>query len=170
MAADAGQDASPPGVLLFSYHRAIAPMMWVLFGLICIEAAVTHFLIALWNVPIAIFLSVISLATAAWLIFFLRSLRKHPLRLSSDGLVWPVGSMRAVIVPLSQIRERVEQWTLDGIRRDGLFNAALIAHPNIVLSLDPPICTRRRTIRYLAHRLDDPQAFNAALDALMPRP
>ncbi|WP_235523548.1 hypothetical protein [Sphingobium sp. Leaf26] len=68
MTADAGQDDNPPGVLLFSYDRAIAPMMWVVFGLICIEAGVTHFVDALWNGPVAIFLSVLSLASVAWLV------------------------------------------------------------------------------------------------------
>ncbi|WP_235523547.1 hypothetical protein [Sphingobium sp. Leaf26] len=73
--------------------------------------------------------------------------------------------MRAVRVSLAQTQRRVNQWTLEAIRRDAMFNAALIAHPDIVLALDPPIFLRRRT---LAHRRDDPQAFNAALDALLP--
>lgn len=163
----AGPDDDPPGVIRFSYYRAIAPMMWVLLGLVCIEAAVTHFLIALWSGSIALLLSVFSLATLLWLILFIRSLRFRPVVIWRDGLIWPVGSLRAVTVPLEQVRQRVDQWTLDAIRQEGVFNAALIAHPNIVIELDPPLLHGRRAIRYLAHKLDDPQAFNAALDALL---
>jgi hypothetical protein len=143
-------------------------MMGVLFGLVAIEATVTHVLIALWSLPAALILSALSLMLALWLAFFIRSLRTRPVALTGEELVWPSGSLRAMVISLSQVARRVDHWTLDGLRREGLFNAALIAYPNIVLELDPPARFRQRTIRYVAHRLDDPQAFNAALDALLP--
>lgn len=70
--------------------------------------------------------------------------------------------------PLNGIACVKLDWTLAAIRKDRAFNAALIAHPNIVLELAPPIRRGKRVIRYLAHRLDDPQAFNRALDGLLP--
>jgi hypothetical protein len=164
----AGRTEYPPGAALFSYHRAVAPMMWVLFGLICIEATVTHVLIALWRPPVALFLSAFSLVLALWLGVMIRSMRTHPVSLRRGELVWPAGSIRAIVISLFQVSRRVDHWTLDSLRREGLFNAALIAYPNIVLELDPPARLGRRTVRYVAHRLDDPQAFNAALDALLP--
>lgn len=164
---EAGRDDDPPGVSRFFYHRAIAPMMWVLLGLVCIEAFITHFLIALWSARIALILSSFSLATLIWLILFIRSFRFRPVIIQRDQLIWPAGSLRTVTVPLAQIRRRHDHWTLDAIRREGVFNAALITHPNIVIELDPPLLSGQRIIRYLAHKLDDPQAFNAALDDLL---
>jgi hypothetical protein len=166
---NAGRDEVSPGVRLFPYHRAVAPMMWVLLCLVGIEAAVTHGLIALWNGRVALVLSAISLGIAMWLVRFILSFKTRPVRLTSRELVWPAGHLRAVAVPITQVRARCEDWTLAAIRKEGAFNAATIAHPNIVLELDPPVRQGRRTIRYLAHRLDDPQAFNAALDALLGR-
>lgn len=166
---DAGRAKASPGVRLFPYHRAVAPMMWVLLGLVGIEAAVTHGLIALWNGRVALILSGISLGVAIWLVIFILSFRTHPVQLRPMELVWPAGHLRAVTVPITQVMARREDWTLAAIREEGVFNAALIAHPNIVLELDPPVRKGRRTIRYLAHRLDDPQAFNVALDALLRR-
>ena len=165
---DAGRDAVSPGVRFFSYHRAVAPMMWVLLGLVGIEAAVTHGLVALWNGRVALILSGISLGVAIWLARYILSFETHPVRLTPLELVWRAGHLRAVTVPITQVRARREHWTLASIRQ-GAFNAALIAHPNIVLELDPPVRKGRRTIRYLAHRLDDPQGFNVALDALLRR-
>lgn len=140
-------------------------MMWVLFALVCIEAGVTHFLIALWNVAVAIVLSIFSLSLAVWMIVLIRSFRLRPVLLEPRHVRWRCGFLRDVAVPLDQI-SRCEQWTLDGLRREGLFNAGLIAHPNIVLRLRFPVRVGRRQVHYLAHRLDDPKAFNAALDAL----
>ena len=31
----------------FAYHRAVAPMMWVFFGIASVELVVTHLLLAL---------------------------------------------------------------------------------------------------------------------------
>lgn len=165
--ANAGRSEGSPGVLIFTYHHAVAPMMWVLFGLVCIEAIVTHALIAMWNVHVALALSLLSGATAAWVVMLIRSLSRMPVLLNQSELLWPAGALRAVRAPLVGIRGRVADWTLDDLRRAGLFNAALIAHPNIVLALDPPIRRGRHCWHYLAHRLDDPEAFNSALDGLL---
>jgi len=34
---------------LFSYHRSIAPMMWVFVALASVELLVVHFLISFWS-------------------------------------------------------------------------------------------------------------------------
>jgi hypothetical protein len=144
-------------------------MMWVLLALVLIEAAVTHFLIALWSGRVALAASILSSAAVIWLVRLIRSFRAHPVQLSRDRLLWRVGVLRSVEVPIGQVKARREDWTVAGIRKAGAFNAALIAPPNVVLELDPPCRMGRRLIRFLAHRLDDPQAFNAALDDLLVR-
>jgi hypothetical protein len=160
----AGQGERPAGAA-FSYHRAVAPMLWVLLGLMVVETSVVHLLVALWSPCAALILSLLSLATIAWLIFFIRSFRHHPVRIGPDGLVWPVGTLRSLSIPWPQVAGPCDDWTLAGFKAAGLFNGALIAHPNIVIALDPPAKAGRRTIRYLAHRLDDPAAFIAAFSA-----
>lgn len=160
----AGQGESPAGAA-FSYHRAVAPMLWVLLGLMVVETSVVHLLVALWSPRAALVLSLLSLATIAWFISFIRSFRHHPVRITSEGLVWPVGKLRSITIPWSQVAGLRDDWTLAELNAAGLFNGALVAHPNIVIALDPPAKAGRRTIRYLAHRLDDPVAFIAAFSA-----
>ncbi|MFX4085871.1 hypothetical protein ACKU27_12305 [Sphingobium yanoikuyae] len=160
----AGQGESPAGAA-FSYHRAVAPMLWVLLGLMIVETSVVHLLAALWSPRAALILSLLSLVTIGWFILFIRSFRHHPVRITPEGLVWPVGTLRSLSIPWPQVVGPCDDWTLADLKAAGLFNGALIAHPNIVIALDPPAQAGRRTIRYLAHRLDDPVAFNAAFSA-----
>lgn len=160
-----GAGQGDPAGAAFSYHRAVAPMLWVLVGLMVIETAVVHLLVALWNWRAALILSLFSLATLAWFILFIRSFRRHPVRLGSDGLIWPVGNLRSLTIAWPQIAGLRNDWTLAELKAAGLFNGALVAHPNIVVALDPPVQAGRRTIRFLAHRLDDPATFVAAFSA-----
>ena len=157
----AGQGHDPAGAA-FSYHRAVAPMLWVLLGLMIVETSVVHLLAALWSPRAALILSLLSLVTIGWFILFIRSFRHHPVRITPEGLVWPVGTLRSLSIPWPQVAGVCDDWTLADLKAAGLFNGALIAHPNIVIALDPPAQAGRRTIRYLAHRLDDPTAFIAA--------
>lgn len=143
----AGQGESPAGAA-FSYHRAVAPMLWVLLGLMVVETSVVHLLVALWSPRAALVLSLLSLATIAWFILL------HPI------LPRPSGADRPGCAGLARGQTAQPYHPLAASR-----GAALIAHPNIVIALDPPAKAGRRTIRYLAHRLDDPAAFIAAFSA-----
>ncbi|MEC7932779.1 MAG: hypothetical protein VX218_10895 [Pseudomonadota bacterium] len=156
----AGQGRDPAGAA-FSYHRAVAPMLWVLLALMIIEAMVVHLLVALWHPWAALILSMLSLTLVGWFILFIRSLRRHPVRVDAEGLTWPIGFLRGLTVPWRQVAGLHVDWTLAELRTAGLFNGALIAHPNIVVALDPPVQAGRRSIRFLAHRLDEPSAFAA---------
>jgi hypothetical protein len=44
-------------------------------------------------------------------------------------------------------------------------NLAMLSYPNVIVDLAEPIARGRRSIRHIAHRLDDPVGFVAALDA-----
>jgi hypothetical protein len=140
-------------------------MLWILLGLMVVETSVVHLLVALWSPRAALLLSLLSLTTIGWFILFIRALRHHPVRIGPDGLVWPIGKLRSLTIPWPQVAGPCDDWTLADLKAAGLFNGALVAHPNIVIALDPPAKAGRRTIRYLAHRLDDPAAFIAAFSA-----
>jgi hypothetical protein len=158
--AEAGSGAA------FSYHRAVAPMLWVLVGLMIIEIGVVHLLLALWSRRAALILSLLSLATLVWFLRFIRSFKRCPIWIGPAELIWRIGHLRSLTVPLSQVAGLRSDWTLADLEAAGVFNGALIAHPNIVVALDPPVRMGRRTIHYLAHRLDDPVGFRRMIENL----
>ncbi|WP_394439927.1 hypothetical protein ACGGKE_03105 [Sphingobium naphthae] len=126
-----------------------------------IEAMVVHLLVALWHPWAALILSMLTLALVGWFSLFIRSLRRHPVRVDAEGLTWPIGSLRSLTVPWRQVAGLRVDWTLKELRAAGVFNGALVAHPNIVVALDPPVQAGRGSIPSLAHRLDEPSAFAA---------
>jgi hypothetical protein len=142
-------------------------MMWVLLGLVVIETAVLHFLVALWSPSVALLLSVFGLSTLLWLIVFIRSLARCPILLGDGFLSWRCGNVRRIDVPLAQIVGIRDDWDGAVIKSRDTFDGALVAYPNIVIELGRPIMVGRRTIWRLAHRLDDPEAFAAALTGLL---
>jgi len=154
------------GPARFAYHRSLAPMMWVLFGLAVIEAAVMHLLVALWNPLVALALSVLSLAMVVWLVLLIRSFRTYPVLIGEGALVWRCGTLRSVTVPLESIEGLRSAWDNALVKDRATLNLALIAWPNIVLDLREPLMLGRRRIERLAHKLDDREAFVAALARL----
>jgi len=150
----------------FAYHRSLAPMMWVLAGLILIEGAVLHLLVALWSPPVALLLSLLSLLALIWLVMLIRSFRTRPVEIGEGRLVWRCGTLRSVTVPLASIAGLRPEWDGPLIKDRATLNLALIAWPNIVLDLAEPVTLGRRRIARLAHKLDDRDAFVAALSRL----
>jgi hypothetical protein len=55
----------------FTYHKAIAPMIWVLIGLSSIELVVEHLLLAHWMPRLAIVLGIMTVATILWFVMVL---------------------------------------------------------------------------------------------------
>ncbi len=147
----------------FSYHRGVAPMLWVLFALAAVEAAVVHLLVALWSPIAALLLSLLSLSAMVWLVLFIRSLSRCPVLLGEGVLSWRCGGLRRVDVPLAQVAGVRDAWDGALIKARDTFNGALIAYPNMVVELRVPVRLGRREIRRLAHRLDAPEVFAAAL-------
>jgi len=155
-----------PDVEQFAYHRSLAPMMWVLFGLALVETAVVHLLIALWSPAVALGVSLLTLAAMAWLVLLIRSFRTRPVELGSDGLNWRCGTLRSLTVPLAQLGGLRSDWDNALVKDRSTLNLALIAWPNVVLDLAEPVMLGRRRIERLAHKLDDREAFVAALSRL----
>lgn len=150
----------------FPYHRAVAPMMWVLVGLATTELVVVHLLLSFWHPRVALVLSLMSAAGLVWLIRAIASMKRLPVEIGADTLIMRAGGIKGVSVPL----DAIAGVGAAGSERDrSALNLALIAHPNVIVELREPL-SGRRAPRRIAHRLDDPHAFIAALgDALATR-
>lgn len=160
--------AEPARPLAFAYDRALAPLMWAFACIVTVELFVTHLLVAtLWSHVAAWILSAISLATLVWVIRFIRSLKRLPVLVDDDGVTIRVGSLKSVRVPAGHIAGLRTAWPREELQQRGVLNLALINYPNIMLDLDPPLPGRRRPIKAVAHRLDDPAGFAAAIMHLM---
>lgn len=147
----------------FGYARGVAPLLWALVVLMAIELVVTHLLLAHWFPRGALALSVATLAAMLWFAGGIASFRRRPVLVGGDALLLRLGWLKGVSVPIAQVREvRREPIVLSPGDRSVL-NLALVAHPNVAVELSPPLRVRRRAIRTVAHRLDDPEAFEAAV-------
>lgn len=151
----------------FAYHRAVAPMMWVLVAIGCVEFVVVHFLIAMWHPGVAIMLSIVSLASIAWLVLQIRSFARLPVEIGGGRLVMRVGRIRGIDIDLANIAGLREHWDATALKDRSVMNLAMVAYPNVVVDLVEPVHVgRTRLIRAVAHRLDDPAAFVVALNGV----
>jgi hypothetical protein len=143
-------------------------MMWVLVGIASVELVVVHFLLALWWPWLALVLSAFSLATILWLVSAIRSFRSLPVLIDGDRVILRAGRLKGVEISPTNIAGLRGRWDAAALKEPGVFNVALIAYPNVVVDLRAPVSVGRRTVRSVAHRLDDPAAFAAAIEALGP--
>ncbi len=148
--------------LTFAYHRAVAPMMWVLLALATLELAVVQLFVALWSPVVALALSAVSLAGIGWLLLALRSFRRLPVRLEADALLMRVGTLKSCRIPLNAIAGVRGEAPREEVRARTTANLALLAWPNTIIDLGVPL-GGRRTLTTVAHRLDDPAQFAARL-------
>ncbi|MES2338495.1 MAG: hypothetical protein V4537_10395 [Pseudomonadota bacterium] len=156
--------AEPDAPVRFSYARAVAPMMWVLLALSSIELVVLHLLVSAWRRDVALLLSVVTLAGIVWLVHAILSFRRMPVTLDDGVLTMRVGVIRTIAIPVDGIAAVGGERSAAASKLPGVLNLALIAHPNVHVDLRRPVHRGRRTITSVAHRLDDPAAFLAALD------
>lgn len=148
----------------FSYHRAVAPLMWVFVGLASIELVVVHLLVAMWRPRVALALSALSLLSMLWLVSVIRSFKRLPVVIEQDRLVVRVGTLKRIDVPRGRVTGLRETWNAADLKARGVLKLSLIAYPNVVIDIDPPV-GRRGLIRAVSHRLDDPASFAQALSA-----
>jgi hypothetical protein len=155
------------GASAFSYRNSIAPTMWMLIALSILEALAVHFLIYFWSPILALILTLLTLGGIAWMVALLRSFKRLPVLVGGEGVTMRVGTLRSVHVPAAQISGLRLSFTDRDVKQPGLINLALIAYPNVLLDLDPPLAGKRAPTRTIAHRVDDPVAFQAAVEALL---
>lgn len=156
--------------LAFAYHRALAPMLWAFMALASLELFVVHFLISIWSVRLALLLSALTVTTIFWLALLIRSFRRLPVLLDEDGLLMRSGSLISVPVPLQQVAGVRGHFPSEALKSRAVLNLAMLSYPNVIVDLREPIRRGRRSIGHVAHRLDDPAGFIAALNARFARP
>lgn len=147
----------------FTYHKAIAPMIWVLIGLSTVELVVVHLLLAHWWPRVAIVVAAVTVATIVWLVVVVRSFRELPVLVDEDGVLMRVGRLRSVRIAPDQILRLASVWDRVTIKQRHVLNLALIAYPNVLIEVVEPVRIGRHKITAIAHRLDDPAGFKAAL-------
>lgn len=156
--------------MTFAYHRSLSPMLGVLLGLAIVEMLVVHLVaVALWGWRVALVLGLLDLSVVVALIALIRSFRRLPVRIEHGRLTMCAGSLKSITVDMSQIAGLRGQWDAAAVKRRDTLNLALIAWPNIVIDLKAPVVCGRRQIVAIAHALDEPLAFHAAIAALGPR-
>jgi hypothetical protein len=163
--------AEPAAPLIFSYSRVLAPPLWAFASIMAVELLVVHILVSsLWSRTAAAILSALSFAALVWTILFIRSLKRLPVLVDGEGVTMRVGSLRSVRVPRDRVAGVRTCWPPEALRQRTVLNLALINYPNVMLDLDPPLPTRRRSLQAVAHRLDDPVGFVAAIVGLAANP
>jgi len=151
----------------FAYHKSIAPMMWVFVAIAATELAVVHLLVAMWWPWVAFALSAISFGSILWLVGVIRSFARLPVQIADGQLLMRVGTLKQASTPLGNIVGLAPHWDAAMLKQRDVINLALIAYPNVVVLLRAPVtASRGRMVTKIAHRLDDPHAFAAALEAL----
>jgi hypothetical protein len=155
------------GKASFGYSRALAPLLWVFAAIMALELVLVHLLVSVfWSHEAALVLSAISLAALVWTIAFIRSLQQYPVLVDEGGVTMRVGSLRTIRVPGANIAGLRTSWPGEALKQQGVLNLALINYPNVMLDLDPPLPGRRHPLAAIAHRLDDPGGFAAAVQQL----
>jgi hypothetical protein len=155
----------------FAYHRSLSPMIGVILGLALVETFVLHIIaMAVWGWKVALALGLIDLSVVVALLAMLRSFRRMPIALDGRRLTMRTGRRMAITLDLDEIAAFRTSWDSEAIKRKSVLNLALVAWPNVVFDLrEPRKVRRRRIISTIAHRLDDPAAFHAAIASLEPR-
>jgi hypothetical protein len=143
-------------------------MLGVLLGLAIAETIVVHIVVmAIWGWPVAIVVGLFDLSVIVMLVRLLRSFRRRPVTIDGRMLIMRLGDRIEHRIDIDDIAGFRTDWDSDAIKRKSTLNLALIAWPNIVFDLSEPIkVRRRRIISTVAHRLDDPDAFHAAIASL----
>ncbi|PZQ22040.1 MAG: hypothetical protein DI569_09650 [Sphingopyxis macrogoltabida] len=150
--------------IVFGNHRGVVPLLWAFFGLATIEMLAVHLFVALrwpligWPLSIASFLSIV------WLIGWIRSWQRLPHELHADVLRLHMGSLRSLDVPIDAIAAIEKDPSSERLKAAGARSLVALAHPNRLLVLNRAVGARR-PCRAVAIRLDDPAAFDAAMDA-----
>lgn len=148
--------------LEFPYYRGVAPMMWVLVALSVVEMLAVHLFVALKWPHIGWPLSVLSALGIVAILVWIRSFRRLPHRLEGSMLELRLGGLKTRRIALAQIERVARGWQVGAVDGRDAINLAGIAYPNRCIRLTEPL---RRGRHLVFIRLDDPAAFDAAMQA-----
>jgi hypothetical protein len=153
-------------VQTFAYHRSITPTLGVVLGLAIVETLVIHLIaVALWGWRVALLLGLLDLSLVGALIGLLRAIRRHPVTIESDVLTMRLGRRKIGPIPLESVIGLRPSWDAAALKAKGVANLALATWPNVMIDFREPVMVRGRPITTIAHKLDEPEAFAAALTA-----
>ncbi|MGY2735631.1 hypothetical protein [Sphingomonas sp. UYP23] len=146
-------------------------MIGVLLGIAIVEMLVVHLVVVAWfGGWAALVVGVLDASLVIALIGLIRSFRRLPVTLADGVLTMRAGALRSIAIPVANIAGLRASWDAAAIKQRGVLNLALASWPSVVVDLDPPIEQRRgRRVHAVAHKLDDPVAFHAAIAALSRR-
>ncbi|WP_374127650.1 hypothetical protein [Sphingomonas sp. 28-62-11] len=152
----------------FTYHRSLGPVIGVLLGIAIVELLVVHLVVvSLLGWTAAIIVGVIDLSLVITLIALLRSFRRLPVTIADGVLTMRAGFLKSIAVPVAQIDKLRSHWDSATIKDRHVLNLALASWPSVVVDLrQPVVLPTGRTINAVAHKLDDPAAFHAAIAAV----
>ncbi|HWI85953.1 MAG TPA: hypothetical protein VNT42_06470 [Sphingomonas sp.] len=153
----------------FAYHRSLTPTLAMLLGLAIAETLVVHLVaIAIWGWTAAVLVGIADLSLVVGLIALLRTIRNYPVTIADGLLTMRVGRLRTIVIPLEQVSGLRESWDHAALKRKDVSNLALAAWPNVFIDLAAPVRSGRREVMAVAHRLDDPATFMAAIRHRLP--
>lgn len=141
-------------------------MLWMFIAIATVELLIVHFLLVLWKPWIALAVSTVSLCAIVWIVALILSFRRRPVRIENGLLLLRAGMLKGIAVPLDQVAGVRSAWTAAKLKSRAVLNLALLAWPNVMIELAAPVPIGRRAVGMIAHKLDDPAAFTAAIRAL----
>ena len=163
-----------PSIRRFSHRSARSGAVTAGFGLaIAIETAVLHLWLAGRHPAIAWSLTLVSLATFAWLAADWRAMGRAGISVTAHAVELRIGRRFAADVPRTSITGVVRPTWRDlpepgSPAAAGFVDLTKPAEPNVLLTLASPVHVRlpgglRRPVKRLALHVDDPDGFVAAL-------
>jgi|JI10StandDraft_1071094.scaffolds.fasta_scaffold02307_4 hypothetical protein len=149
----------------FAMHRRKhrAAIVGLLVGLLAVETAALHVVLAGWSAPLAWASTASAAYLALWMLADLHVLRLAPLRVTPTAVVGAVGVRWRLDVP----RDAIAAVTAIDAAPPGAL-AAIVGEPTVLLTLRRPVevrglLGRRRTATAIALTIDAPDVFIAAL-------
>ncbi|WP_242186444.1 hypothetical protein [Sphingomonas sp. CARO-RG-8B-R24-01] len=143
-------------------------MIGVLLGIAIVEMLVVHLVVvALLGWVAAVVVGLLDLSVVISLALLLGSFRRYPVTIADGVLTMRTGRLKSIAVPITDIAGLRTTWNAVALRQKDMVNLALASWPSVVVDLSEPVLSRRgKPIRAIAHKLDDPAAFHAAITAL----
>lgn len=162
----------PPGATPFTYHEksGIVGLFSAVLGAAVVELFVVHLLVHSRAPRAAWTLAALSALGIIWLVGFIRALVLRPVLVTDDALVVRAGAAWTLEIPRNAI-ERVEGGRIvkaPSKRAPGHLQGTPVAQPNLLVTLRHPLEARglygrRKVVRTVSMRLDEPDRFRALL-------
>jgi hypothetical protein len=153
------------GALYFDNYRGITPYLWAFCSLAVLELVAVHIFVGAKWPTLAWPLSILTLISIVWLLFWILSWRRLPHELRLLTLTIHMGSLKSLCIQTANIQELRTAFAGVDLQKPGVRNFVPVAFPNRLIMLKSPLDDRRKTCA-IAIRLDKPGDFDEALTSL----